>query len=139
MNMNKALNQYAAVKRQTGVEDKNPHELILMLYDATIEHLSKAKGCIIRKEFAAKGEAIGRVLTIIGGLQTFLDMEQGGEVSKNLDALYDYCTRRLYDATSTNDVEILDEIIGLIREIREGWAGIHQEAVSIFAESGQAN
>lgn len=137
MNMNKALSQYNAVNKQTGVEGKNSHELILMLYDGAIDNLVKAKGCIQRKDFAAKGETMGKAITILGGLQGFLDMEKGGEVSKNLDALYDYCARRLYEATKENNISIVEEVIGLIREVREGWAGIKEEAAEILANQSQ--
>ena len=133
MNMNKALSQYNQVNKQTGVEDKNPHELIMMLYDGALDNLVKAKGCIQRKDFAAKGETLGRAITIIGGLQGFLDMEKGGDVSKNLDALYDYCARRLYEATKENNEDYIDEVIGLIREVRAGWEGIKEEAAQILA------
>ncbi len=135
MNLNKALNQYNTVNKQTGVEGKNPHELITLLYDSAIDCLVTAKGCIMRNDFSGKGEALGRSITIIGGLQGFLDMEKGGDISKNLDALYDYCSRRLYEATASNDNQILDEVIGLLREVREGWVGIHDEAATILENS----
>lgn len=138
MNMNKALNQYQAVNRQTGIEDKNPHELILMLYQGALDNLVKAKGCMQRKDFAAKGEAIGRAMTIIGGLQSFLDMEKGGEVAQNLDALYDYASRRLFEATSENDIAIIDEVVGLIKEVQEGWLAISKEAANIFEKQADA-
>lgn len=137
MNTYKALSQYNAVNKQTGIEDKNPHELIMMLYDGTIDNLIRAKGCIQRNDFAGKGETLGKAITIIGGLQSFLDMEQGGEVSKNLDALYDYCARRLYEATKDNDEKLIDEVVGLIREVREGWDGIREEAAQILATQGK--
>lgn len=138
MNMNKALNQYQSVNRQTGIEDKNPHELILMLYQGALDHLVKAKGFIQRKDFAGKGDAIGRAMTIIGGLQSFLDMEKGGEVAKNLDALYDYISRRLFEATTDNDESIIDEVVGLIKEVQEGWLAISGEAASIFEKQKNA-
>lgn len=137
MNANKALNQYARVNKQTGVEDANPHQLIQMLFDGAIENMMKAKGCMERKDFSGKGALLGRAITIIGGLQGFLDMEKGGEISQNLDALYDYCTRRLYEATSTNDTAIVDEVVGLIREVREGWVGIKDEAAQILDGAGK--
>ncbi|MCG8670716.1 MAG: flagellar export chaperone FliS [Pseudomonadales bacterium] len=138
MNTNKALSQYNAVNKQTGVEDKNPHELIMMLYDGAIDNMVRAKGCIQRKDFAGKGETLGRAITIIGGLQGFLDMDKGGEVSQNLDALYDYCSQKLFEATKDNDEKVIDEIVGLIKEVREGWVGIKDEAAEIFANQKPA-
>ena len=134
MNMNKALQQYSAVNKQTAIEDKNPHELIQMLYQGAIDNLIMAKGCIMRKDFAGKGTAIGKAMTIIGGLQSFLDMEKGGEISKNLSSLYDYCSVQLYAATKDNNIAVIDEVVGLIREVKAGWDGIQAEAAEIFAQ-----
>lgn len=135
MYVNKAASQYAAVNKQTGVEGANPHQLIQMLYDGAIESMAKAKGCMARKDFSGKGETLGRAINIIGGLQSFLDKEKGGEVAENLDALYDYMGRRLFEASKDNDIAIVDEVIGLVREIKTGWEGIKDEASQIFETS----
>ena len=132
MYVNKAANQYAAVNRQTGVEGANPHQLIQMLYEGAIENMARAKGCMERKDFAGKGDTLGRAINIIGGLQSFLDKEKGGEIAENLDSLYDYMARRLFEASANNDTEIIDEIIGLVREVKTGWEGIKDEAGKIF-------
>jgi len=135
MYTNKAANQYAAVNKQTGVEGANPHQLIQMLYEGAIENMARAKGCMERKDFSGKGDTLGRAINIIGGLQSFLDKEKGGEVAENLDALYDYMSRRLFEASKDNDVAIIDEVIGLVREVKTGWEGIKDEAASIFETS----
>ena len=135
MYSNKAANQYAAVNKQTGVEGANPHQLIQMLYEGAIENMARAKGCMERKDFSGKGDTLGRAINIIGGLQSFLDKEKGGEVAENLDALYDYMSRRLFEASKDNDIGILDEVIGLVREVKTGWEGIKDEATAIFETS----
>lgn len=135
MYTNKAANQYAAVNKQTGVEGANPHQLIQMLYEGAIENMARAKGCMERKDFSGKGDTLGRAINIIGGLQSFLDKEKGGEVAENLDALYDYMSRRLFEASKDNDIAIVDEVIGLVREVKTGWEGIKDEATAIFETS----
>jgi flagellar protein FliS len=55
------------------------------------------------------------------GLQGALDFEKGGELAKNLNELYDYVTRRLLHVNAHNDLEALDEIQGLMTEIRSAW------------------
>ncbi len=135
MYTNKAANQYAAVNKQTGVEGANPHQLIQMLYEGAIENMARAKGCMERKDFSGKGDTLGRAINIIGGLQSFLDKEKGGEVAENLDALYDYMSRRLFEASKDNDIAMVDEVIGLVREVKTGWEGIKDEATAIFETS----
>ncbi len=58
---------------------------------------------------------------IIGSLRSNLDMDNGGEVAANYEALYSYMNRRLLEASSQNQVETLDEVAGLARELKDAW------------------
>jgi flagellar secretion chaperone FliS len=129
-----ALNQYRQSGINSGVHYADPHTLVNMLYNGLRERLAIAKGAILHKNNAGKGEALGRAIEIIGYLQACLDMEKGGEISNNLDALYDYMTRRLFDATSQNDAAAIDEVMVLIQEISTAWAAINEQ-VSVADKS----
>ena len=41
------------------------------------------------------------------GLQTSLDIENGGEIAKNLNELYTYISRRVFEINLQNDVKII--------------------------------
>ena len=43
------------------------------------------------------------------------------EISKQILPLYEYMNRRLIEANIKNDVEIVDEVIGLVTEFRDTW------------------
>ena len=135
MNTRKGAQQYAQVKKQTGVEGANPHQLIGMLYQGALDNLQQAVGCIERNDFEGRGNHLGRAITILGGLQGFLDHDKGGDISKNLDSLYDYMSVRLYDASREHDRVPVEEVIKLLTEIKSGWDGIAQEAEAIFSQS----
>ena len=119
-----ALRQYQQVKTDTSTEDANPHRLVQMLYEGALERIAAAKGHIQRGEMARKGEMIGKAITIIGGLRGGLKVEAYPEMIANLDALYDYMTRRLLQANLASDPEILDEVTVLLRELKEAWDAI---------------
>jgi flagellar protein FliS len=55
------------------------------------------------------------------GLQGSLDFAKGGELAQNLNDLYNYVTRRLIFANAHNDMAVLEEIHGLMSEIRSAW------------------
>ena len=55
-------------------------------------------------------------------------MSNGGEIAQNLDDLYDYMQRQLVVANADNDASIIDEVMGLLREIQEAWNSIPNEA-----------
>ena len=92
-----------------------------MLFDGLVESLSSAKGHIQHNSIAEKGKAISRATRIVLGLQGALDFEKGGELAVNLNDLYNYVTRRLLHINLRNDLVALDEIYGIITEIREAW------------------
>ena len=48
----------------------------------------------------------------------------GVKLAKNLDELYNYVTRRLLHVNARNDLQALDEIYGLMIEIRSAWESV---------------
>ncbi|KIQ02568.1 MULTISPECIES: flagellar export chaperone FliS [Pseudomonas] len=126
MNAMAAMRQYQNVNTQAQAVDASPHRLIQMLMEGGLTRLAQARGAMEREQFAMKGELIGKAIGIIGGLRAGLNLEQGGELAENLDNLYDYMTRRLLEANLKNSVEPLDEVAGLLRNVKTGWDAIAQ-------------
>jgi flagellar protein FliS len=123
--MKRGVNAYANVGLETGIASASPHKLIVMLYDGVLTALAKAKGNIVAGNVAAKGAAISHAITIIdNGLRVSLDKQAGGEIADNLDALYDYMSRRLFEANLKNDTGIIEEVHGLLSSLREAWVEI---------------
>jgi len=119
--------QYQKMNVHTSVSDATPHQLITMLMDGLISRLAMAKGFIGREDYEGKSRCLGSAITIIDALQNCLDMEVGGEIAENLDRLYLYMTRRVFAAGVANDIDIIDEVISLVKTIKEGWDGIKEE------------
>lgn len=124
MNAMAALKQYQTVNTQAQVFDASPHRLIQMLMEGGLSRLAQAKGAMERGQVALKGELLGKAIAIIGGLREGLDLRQGGELAANLDSLYEYMSSRLLQDNRSNDVAIIDEVAGLLREVKSGWDGI---------------
>jgi flagellar protein FliS len=130
---NTGAKQYQQVNVTSEVLDADPHRLIQLLMEAALTRMSQAKGAIERKDMESKAHLLGRVMEIIHTLQGSLDHEKGGDVSANLERLYDYMNRRLLEATAQNDQDMIDEVMGLLLKVKEGWDGIRQE---FLASSG---
>lgn len=123
------LQAYQRVNTQTSTMDADPHRLIQLLYNGAIERINMAKARIQAKDYAGKGKLISKAIEIIGGLRSFLDFEKGGELAARLEALYDYMERTLLEASAKNDTAKLDEVLNLLRSVKEGWDGIREEAI----------
>jgi flagellar secretion chaperone FliS len=81
-----------------------------------------------RGETSEKARLLNRAVSIIGELRNSLDLKAGGQLAANLGELYDYMGRRLLKATAENRVEMLDEVIKLLHQIRTAWVAIPNEA-----------
>ncbi|MCP1675610.1 flagellar protein FliS [Natronocella acetinitrilica] len=125
--VNNKLNAYQQVSNQSA-QFADPHRLIQMLMDGFIMRVAAARGAMQRREFERKGVELGKAISILSGLRDTLDHDKGGELAANLEGLYDYMQRRILEATASNDVAMLDEIIGLMREVKTGWDGIRDAA-----------
>jgi flagellar secretion chaperone FliS len=121
---NQALQRYHEIGVEAKVAGATPHELVQMLLDGALARVSAAKGAMQAGEIARKGELIGRAITMVEGLRSALDVERGGDLASNLEALYDYIGRRLVEANLHGDVAALDEVVSLLREVQSGWRAI---------------
>ncbi len=116
--------EYRKVGAQSNVETASPHKLIEMLLDGALARINAARGFMERGETARKCEHIDWSLAIIEGLKSSLDLKAGGELAQNLDALYEYMMRQLALANLRNETGLLEEVCGLLHEIRAGWSGV---------------
>jgi flagellar protein FliS len=112
---------YSRQATASRVAAADPHELIAMLFEAVDESLLAAQGALERGDIPAKCAAISKAVRIVDeGLRAALD-PKGGELTDNLDALYDYCVRRLTEANLRNDAAMVQEVRGLLAPVAEAW------------------
>jgi len=107
--------------RQTNVLSADPLKLVSMCYEGAIGNLKLARDAYIRRDYETKGNALVKTLDIIHELNASLDMEQGGEISKNLRALYLYMTQALINADLKNDLKVFDTVLGMLEELESAW------------------
>lgn len=120
---------YAKVGLETGIAAASPHRLIVMLFEGAIAAVSSAVTHMEAGQIAKKGMAISKAVMIIEhGMRASLNKEAGGEISANLDALYQYMCRRLTEANLNNDPAILEEVLALLGEIKGAWDAIEDKA-----------
>ena len=121
-------NAYRQVGAHSGVENASPHALIQMLFDGLFQCLHAARGAMERGEVEEKGRHLGKAVRILQeGLAAGLDLEKGGELAGNLKLLYDYSVKQLTHANVHNDVGLVEEVIGVLQPVAQGWKEIGPE------------
>lgn len=119
--------QYQQVGNEA-VAYADPWQLIGMLFDGALDRLAQARHAMQVGQIAVKGERIGKAISILDGLRGSLNHELDPQFAGHLDALYEYMQRRLLEASLHNAEPALDEVVGLLREIKSGWDSIPPEA-----------
>ncbi|HWV11506.1 MULTISPECIES: flagellar export chaperone FliS [unclassified Pseudomonas] len=123
--MNESYDSYRSVDLEARAAAASPYELVLVLFDGLLDELARARGHIEAKRYQQKGQSLEKCLSILNGLNSALDYDNGGEVVQGLSRLYDYCIYRLSDVSVTLSLEGLDEVVHLLGVLREGWEGVN--------------
>lgn len=116
----------AQIYGQNKITTASPAELTLMLYEGAIKFCNKAIEAVDEKDIQKAHDNILKVENIIVEFQSTLDHKY--PVAKDFDVIYDYIYRRLVEANLHKDKEILVEVLGHLRDMRDNWKIIMQQA-----------
>ena len=119
----KYIKQYQA----SNVNTATPEKLMIMLFDAAIQFLTKAKADIEEHNFKSRAENIDGARKIIRELMRTIDLENGNDVSKQLFRLYNRMAMNLIKANVQRNSTKIDEVIEDLTNIRWGF----QKAIEI--------
>ncbi len=107
--------------KKAAVNTEDQGVLIIMLYDGSIRFLKSAIIRIEKNDLEKAHEYIVKTKNIISELMTSLTLKSGGKVAKDLHSLYSYMFNRLIDANIQKNRKYLQEVCGLLEELRDGW------------------
>src|SRR5690606_39075238 len=119
--MSYGIKAYKSVGVKDDLAVADPHRVIQLLMQGALENMAKAKGAIERKDFAVKAQTFGKSIAIISALKGSLDMSAGGEISSNLDALYDFMINHLTLASRELSLEKTQDVMDILLSIRSAW------------------
>ena len=123
MGYTQAYNAY----KETNVKTASQGRLVVLLYEEAVRQLTLASSLFSEdsnlpvQNIERFGKSILKSQEIITELQVSLDMEKGGEIAKNLMALYIFFNRQLTDANIQKDKAIVESILKMMSELCESW------------------
>lgn len=119
----KGYARYSQAYKKAAVSTVDQRKLIVMMYDGAIKFLNIATDKIAKNETYEAHRNLIRGKSIIAELLGSLNMEDGGEIGRNLQRLYTYMFNELIEANLNNDVSKIQNVLGLLKELRIGWQG----------------
>ncbi len=113
--LNKAYAAYASNKILTA----SPAELTLMLYEGAIKFANIAMAAMENNDVKKAHNNVIKVRNIILEFQSTLNYSY--PVSQDFNNVYEYLKFRLTEANLHKEPEIMEEILGHLRTMRDTW------------------
>jgi len=122
--------------KETKIKTAGQGQLIVMLYDEAVKQLTKACELLQLNQTNKRdpgrieqvSKAIMKTEEIITELMVSLDFEQGGEIAKNLFALYTWFNRELLEANISQNVQRILTVRDMLTELRNTWNTISNQS-----------
>ena len=118
---------YQNAYKKASVNTLDQNKLIIMLYDGAIKNANFAVQYMESGEIEKVHESLIKTKNIVTELLATLNMEQGGEIAKNLKSLYSYMFSQLIEANMEKKSEPVLTVIDLLKELRGAWVQIKEK------------
>ena len=116
---------YQNAYKKAAVNTLDQNKLIIMLYDGAIKNASFAVEHIKSGEIEKVHNCLIKTKNIVTELMATLNLEQGGDIAKNLQSLYSYMFSQLIEANMEKKFEPVLVVIDLLKELRAAWVQIN--------------
>jgi flagellar secretion chaperone FliS len=103
------------------VDTADPKRLVILCYEEMISQIKMARQRCVEKDYEGKSKALLKAQDIVCELQCALDFEKGGVIATNLDSLYNYVKTRMVQADMGKDLATMDEVTGILSELKSAW------------------
>jgi flagellar protein FliS len=112
--------------QKNAVVGASPLQLVIMLYDGALRAMELGKQAMSHKDLERQNSSIQKAQKIVLELTACLDLTLGGDVAKNLFALYTYVVEQLVEANVQDKPEPIDRAIKVISDLRESWVELER-------------
>ena len=116
-----AKGRFVEEYRKGAVNGASPLQLVIMLYDGALRFMEGGKAAIIAKDLDKQNYNLQKAQRIIAELISCLDINQGGEIARNLLALYTFVTEELVNANLHDDPNRVAVCIRIMTDLRSTW------------------
>ncbi len=107
--------------KDTEILTANQGKLIVMLYDGAMRFLRVALENMSHRTYDVVNANVIKAQEIVTELMLSLNMDEGGEIAQNLLNLYAYMKKRLLEGNISKDPAVIEEILGLLAQLKEAW------------------
>lgn len=118
--------RFAHEYQKSAVQGASPLQLIVLMYDGALRFMEAGRHAMVKRDLERQNTNLQKAQRVVLELMACLDMTQGGDVSKNLFALYSYVVDELVKANIEDDLAAADRAIKVMSDLRESWSELQK-------------
>ena len=116
------------IYKQNSVNMASSQQLLLMLLDGAVKYTKIARMAILNKDIPRAHKELIRVQDIF--LELMITMDKNTKYMEDLYNIYDFIKNELAKANMKKDINIIDNTLPLIEEIRDMWYEVDKKIKS---------
>lgn len=121
------LSHAASAYREREVLSASPARLVVMVYDHVLANLHRARAATQHGNLPARLEALTNARAGIRELLGTLNLEKGGALGANLQAIYGFVHTQLVDEVKHADPVRLERVTKIVAELRSAFDAISND------------
>ena len=109
---------------ETDIQSISAEKLLVLLYEKMADDLLRARGAITAGDRIGMADRVTHSQQIIAELRSALDHAVGGEISQNLESLYDYLFLEHLEVLVDRDPRHIDNCLAVMTPLLAAWRQI---------------
>jgi flagellar protein FliS len=107
--------------RKSAIEGASSIGLIIVLFDTLAGDLRRAAAAIRKNDIEKRCRELNHAALVLGQLESWIDMNNGGESAQTLSGFYAYLRAKMMEAAGSKSAKLLETQIDMILHVRSAW------------------
>jgi flagellar secretion chaperone FliS len=120
--------------RKSAIEGASSIGLIIVLFDTVAGDLRRAAAAIRQNDIEKRCRELDHASLVIGQLESWIDMSNGGESAQTLAAFYAQLRAKMMEAAGSKSARLLETQIEIILQVRSAWQKLDTGSPAVPAE-----
>jgi len=107
--------------RRSSIAGASSIGLMIVLLDTLVGDLRRAGAALRRNDIEARCNELNHAALVLGQLESWIDLKNGGEPAETLSRFYAYLRAKMLEASISKSAAELDKQIEMILHVRSAW------------------
>jgi flagellar protein FliS len=107
--------------RRSAIAGASSIGLMIALFDTLAGDLRRASNALRKNDIEARCRELNHAALVLGQLESWIDLKNGGESAKTLTRFYAYLRAKMMEAGATMSASLLETQIEMILHVRSAW------------------